>query len=176
MKVDIDKVRKLQQATLGRASFFLALLAACVALLASGCFKSQVQETVTVAPRPTMTPAQATPDLKARSAPSGVDAEMEAAGDALAHAMVALKGSRRDEALYYMDLARTRLTRRLNRATGNANVNSNPTRERLMGDLHKLDAAERSAHHNDYQQSAAQLHSISDELDLLNSSLIHPPN
>ena len=46
----------------------------------------------------------------------------------------------------------------------------------LINDLRELDSAERSARHNDYQQSVAQLHSISDELDRLNSSLIHPLN
>jgi len=101
---------------------------------------------------------------------------MEAAGDALAHAIVALKARRRDEALYYMNLARTRLTHHLNRSAADVNANSNPTRERLMNDLRELDAAERSARHNDYQQSVAQLHSITDELDRLNSSLIHPLN
>jgi uncharacterized protein YicC (UPF0701 family) len=135
-----------------------------------------VQETVTVAPRSTATPAMTV--ANSNPAPA-VDAEAEAAGDALAHAIVALKTRRRDEALYYMNIARTRLTRlthRLNHSAADGNANSDPTRERLMNDLRELDAAERSARHNDYQQSAARLHSINDELDRLNSSLIHPLN
>jgi hypothetical protein len=171
----MNKVRKLQRATLARVSLLLAV-GACVTLLASGCSESHVQEIVTVAPRATVTPAQATTDVSSRSVPATVDAETEAAGDALAHAMVALKARRRDEALSYMSLARTRLTRCLNRSAADANAKSNPTREHLINDLRELDSAERSARHNNYQQSAAQLHSISDELDRLNSSLIHPLN
>jgi uncharacterized protein YicC (UPF0701 family) len=178
MKVDLAKVSRRQRATRARVLLSLAI-GACVTLLASGCSRSHVQETVTVAPRATATPAQATTDVNSSSATPAVDAETEAAGDALAHAIVALKARRRDEALSYMNLARTRLTRltrRLNRSAADANANSNPTRERLISDLYELDAAERSARHNDYQQSATQLHSISDELDRLNSSLTHPLN
>ena len=170
----MDKVKKLQRATLARVSWLLDV-GACVTVLASGCFESHVQETVTVAPRATSSPAQAT-DINSTSLPAAVDVETEAAGDALAHAMVALKARRRDEALYYMNLARTRLTRRLNRSAANANATSNLTREHLINDLRELDSAERAARHNDYQQSTALLHSISDELDHLNSSLIHPLN
>lgn len=173
MKVDMAKVRKRHRAI--RARVFLSLaLGLCVTVLAFGCSRSHVQETVTVAPRATASPA--TRDTSSRSALITVDAETEAAGDAIAHATVALKARRRDEALYYMNLARTRLTRCLNHAAADGNANSNPTRERLINDLRELDAAERSARHNDYQQSRAQLHSISDELDRLNSSLIHSLN
>ena len=86
-------------------------IGACVTVLTSECSRSHVQETVTVAPRTTVSPAPATTDAKSSSASPAVDAETEAAGDALAHAIVALKTRRREEALYYMNLARTRLTR-----------------------------------------------------------------
>jgi hypothetical protein len=147
-----------------------------ITLFASGCSRSPVQETVTVAPRATKTPTQETANSNSVSAAPAVDAETEAAGDSLAHAIVALKNRHRDEALYYMNLARTRLMRRLNRTAAEANTNLNPTRELLINDLRELDAAETSARHNDYQQSAAKLHSISDELDRLNASLTHPLN
>jgi hypothetical protein len=175
MKVDTDKMTKPPRATLARASLLLTV-GACFTLFAAGCFESHEQETVTVAPRATVSPAPAATDANSRSAAPEVDAETEAAGDALAHAMVALKIKRRDEALYYMNLARTRLTRCLNRSAADAGANSNLTRERLMNDVRELDAAERFARHNDYQQSVAQLHQLSDELDRLNSSLIRPPN
>jgi uncharacterized protein YicC (UPF0701 family) len=148
-------------------------------LLFSGCFRAPVQETVTVAPRATVTPALAVTDDNSSVAVRPVGTETEAAGDALAHAIVALKTRRRDEALYYMNLARTRLTRLarpLNRADAAATASANPAREQLLSDLRELDAAERSARHNDYQQCATQLHSISDELDRLNSSLVRPLN
>src|SRR6266850_2660467 len=176
MKVDMANVRRSQRAHRTRVLLSLAI-GGCVTLLASECSRSHVQETVTVAPRATVTPARATTDDNSSSAPTAVDAE--AAGDALAHAIVALKARRRDEALSYMNLARarlTRLTRQLNRPAADANANSNPDRERLMSELRELDAAERSARHNDYQHSVAQLHSLSDELDRLSSSLIHPLN
>lgn len=166
MKAAMDKVRS-RHAIPALISLSLAFV---LALLA-GCSGSHVQETVTVAPRSTASPAQATTDVNSSPSPSGVDAETEAAGDALAHATVALKTRRRDEALYYMNVARTRLTHRLNRTATDGNASSNPTRERLMNDLRELDSAERSARHNDFQQSRAQLNSISDELDHLNSSL-----
>jgi hypothetical protein len=122
-----------------------------------------VQETVTVAPRAATTPTQATNATTAtRSAAPALDAETEAAGDALAHAIVALKTRHRDEALYYMNLGRTR---QLNPAE--ANANSNSTREHLINDLRELDNAERSARHNAYDQSRGQLLSISDDLDHL---------
>ena len=109
------------------------MLGACIALLASGCANSHNQETVTVAPRAAATQAtSATMGTNSSSTPPAVDAETEAAGDALAHAIVALKTRRRDEALYYMNLARTGLTRRLNRSAVDANANSNSTRERLI--------------------------------------------
>jgi hypothetical protein len=174
MKLDIVRTRPLASRT--RVLLSLAI-GACVTLLASECSRSHVQETVTVAPRASATPARATSDLNSSSASPAVDAE--AAGDAIAHAIVALKARRRDEALSYMNLARTQLTRlthQLNRPAAAANANSNPTLDRLIGDLRELDAAERAARHNDYQQSVAQLHTISDELDHLNSSLIHPLN
>src|SRR6267142_7067577 len=77
----------------------LLLLAtvACVLLLASECSKSRVEETVTVAPRSTATRPQATTSIKSSYPPPTVDAETEAAGDALAHAIVALKTKRRGE-------------------------------------------------------------------------------
>ena len=176
MKVDMANVRRSQRAHRTRVLLSLAI-GGCVTLLASECSRSHVQETVTVAPRATVTPARATTDDNSSSAPTAVDAE--AAGDALAHAIVALKARRRDEALSYMNLARTRLTRltrQLNRPADDANANSNPDRERLISELRELDAAERSARHNDYQHSVAQLHSLSDELDRLSSTLIHPLN
>jgi hypothetical protein len=172
MKADMDKVRMRRSAIPALISLSLALV---VALLA-GCSGSHVQETVTVAPRSTATPAQATTDVNSISSPAAVDAETEAAGDALAHATVALRTRRRDEALYYMNVARTRLTHRLNRTATDANASSNPTREHLMNDLRELDSAERSARHNDFQQSRAQLSSISDELDHLNSSPVRRLN
>lgn len=138
-----------------------------------------MQETVTVAPRATPIPSRATTDADYSSAPPAGDAEIEAAGDTLAHAIVALKARRRDESLYYMNLARTRLiqvTHRLNRSAAEANATSNPTRESLINALRELDAAERSARHNEYAQSGAQLALISDELDHLNSTLIHRQN
>jgi uncharacterized protein YicC (UPF0701 family) len=172
------KVRRRQRVPRTRVLLSL-VIGACVTLLASECSRSPVQETVTVAPRATVMPARAATDDNSSSTPPAVDAETEAAGDAVAHAIIALKTRRRDEALYYMNLARTRLTRltrQLNRSAADANANSNPTRERLMSDLRELDVAERSVRHNDYQQSVAELHSISDELDRLNSSLTHSPD
>lgn len=133
---------------------------ACILLLASECSKPHVQETVTVAPRAAATQSQET---NFSSAPPVAGAETEAAGDALAHAIVALKTRHRDEALSYMDLARIRLTRLLNHTSVSAN--SPPTRETLIGDLRELDAAERAARHNDYEQSRAQLLSLTNELD-----------
>jgi uncharacterized protein YicC (UPF0701 family) len=178
MQDEVDNRRKHGRTTRVRLLLSLAI-GACVTPLVTECSRSHVQETVTVAPRATASPSQATTDANYSSAHPAVDAETEAAGDALAHAIVALKTRRRDEALNYINLARTRLTRlthSLNHSAADANANSNPARERLMNDLRELDAAERSARHNDYQQSLAQLHSISDELDRLNSSLIHPLN
>src|SRR6185295_16754430 len=91
--------------THGRTTYarLLALLAviACLALLASDCSKSPVQETVTVAPRAGATPVPAIAVANSSSTPPTVDSETEAAGDALAHAIVALKARRRDEALRY---------------------------------------------------------------------------
>jgi len=58
MEEDTDKVDKTTARHAG-ASFFLLAVGACVTLLFSGCFESHVQETVTVAPRATVTPAQA---------------------------------------------------------------------------------------------------------------------
>jgi hypothetical protein len=178
MRVDIDKVRARPQVMATRVSWSFAL-GLCLALLGSGCSRPHVQETVTVAPRATPLPSRATTDADYSSVPLGVDAEMEAAGDILAHAIVALKARRRDESLYYMNLARTRLiqlTHRVNRSASEANATSNPTRESLSNDLRELDAAERSARHNDYAQSCAQLVLISDQLDHLNSSFIHRQN
>jgi hypothetical protein len=173
MKADMEKVRMRRRAITALAALSLATV---VALLA-GCFESHVQETVTVAPRSAATPALATTDAaNSISSAAAVDAETEAAGDALAHAAVALRTRRRDEALYYMNVARARLTHRINRTATDANANSNPTRERLMNDLRELDSAERSARHNDFQESRAQLSSISDELDHLNSSLVRRLN
>ena len=145
----------------------LLAIVACLALLTSDCSKSHVQETVTVAPRATTTPARAITVANSSSATRRVDAETEAVGDALSHAIVALKARRRDEALRYMNFARIRLTRLISRPAADATVNSNPTRERLIDDLRELDAAERSARHNDYLQSGAQLVSITNELDHL---------
>jgi len=152
--------------TCTRVLFSLAIVA-YVSLFASECSKSHVQETVTVAPRATATPASATTDVNSISRPPAVDAETEAAGDALAHAIVTLKTRRRDEALYYINLARTQLTRRLNRSSIDSQTNSNAIRQRLINDLRELDAAERSVRHGAYDQSRAQLLSISNELDHL---------
>jgi hypothetical protein len=162
-----DKVYKeIKQGRTTRGVLLSLAIGACVTLLAAECSRSHVQETVTVTPRAAATQAQATNATTAtRSAPPAVDAETEAAGDALAHAIVALKARHRDEALYYMNLGRTRLTRQLNPA--DANAISNSTREHLMNDLRELDTAERSARHNAYDQSRAQLLSISDDLDHL---------
>jgi hypothetical protein len=164
-----DKVYKgIKQGRTTRGVLLLLAIGACVTLLASECSRSHVQETVTVAPRAAATQAQAqatNATTATKSAPPALDAETEAAGDALAHAIVALKARHRDEALYYMNLGRTRLTRELNPA--DANANSNSTREHLSNDLRELDAAERSARHNAYDQSRAQLLSISNDLDHL---------
>jgi uncharacterized protein YicC (UPF0701 family) len=159
-------------------SFVIVL---CMTLIVvSGCSRSHVQETVTVAPRATPVPSRATTDAtNDSSAPLAVDAEVEAAGDTLAHAIVALKTKRRNESLYYMNLTRTRLirlTHRLNRSATEASAISNPARDSLINDLRELDAAERSARHNDYAQSGAHLILISDELDRLNASFIHRQN
>ena len=178
MRVGIDKVSARRQVMPARV-FLSFALGLCVTLLVSGCSRSHVQETVTVAPRAIATPSRATTDADYSSAPSAVDAELEAAGDNLAHAIVALKAKRREESLYYMNNARTRLirlTHRLNRSATEANATSNPTRESLINDLRELDAAERSARHNDYAQSGAQLALISDQLDHLTSSFIHRQN
>ena len=162
-----DKVDK--NGTNGRTShggvLLLLAIVACLALLAPDCSKSHVQETVTVAPRAAATPAPAITLANSSSATRTVDAETEAAGDALSHAIVALKTRRRDEALRYMNFARIRLTRLLNRT--DVNANSNSTREHVIGDLRELDAAERAARHDDYQQSGAQLLVITNDLDLL---------
>jgi len=178
MRSDQDKVKP-QRRGRGARVFLPAGFGLCVALLVSGCSRSHVQETVTVAPRATPVPAPREIDTSRSSFLPAVDRETEAAGDALAHAMVALKKKHRDEALYFMNLARTRLTgltRRLNHSVTDTSANSDPTHERLISDLRALDAAERSALHNDYQQSATQLHSLSDELDRLNSKLIDRQN
>lgn len=169
MQDDAEKERT--QAGITRARIFGSLaIGACVTLFAAECSKSPVQETVTVAPRATAKQAQATQattDASSTSAPSTVDAESETAGDVLAHAIVALKARRRDEALYYINLARAHLTRCLNRAAAGANANSNSTREHLTNALRELDIAERSARHNAYDQSRTQLLAISNELDHL---------
>jgi 3-oxoacyl-ACP reductase-like protein len=162
-----DNVDKIVTHTRARILLSLAI-GACLALLASDCSKSHVQETVTVAPRAAATPPVITA-ANSSSAPPTVDAETEAAGDALSHAMVALKARRRDEALRYMNFARIRLTHLINRTDMNANSNS--TRERLISDLRELDAAERAARHNEYEQSRAQLISITNELDRLTEGL-----
>ena len=115
-----DKVYKeiKQGRTTGGVLLSLAI-GACVTLLAAECSRSHVQETVTVAPRAAATPTQATNATTAtKSAPRAVDAETEAAGDALAHAIIALKTRHRDEALYYINLART-----------DSRANSTPPRE-----------------------------------------------
>ena len=172
MRVDRDKVGTRWRVSL---SFALGL---CITLIL-GCSRSHIQETVTVAPRATPIPSRATTDAEYSVAPPALDAEMEAAGDSLAHAIVALKAKRRDESLYYMNVARmrlARLTHRLSRSATEANATSNPTRESLLNDLRELDAAERSARHNDYAQGSAQLLLISEELDHLNSNLIHRQN
>jgi hypothetical protein len=164
MQDKLDKERKQRRNT--RGVVLSLVIGACVTLLASECSRSHVQETVTVAPRAAATPTKATNATTAtKSAHPAVDPETEAAGDDLAHAIVALKTRHRDEALYYMDLGRTRLTHQLNSA--NANANSNSTREHLINDLRELDTAERSARHNAYDQSRAQLLTISNDLDHL---------
>ena len=166
MQDNADKVKRQRRITRARVS--LSLLGACVVLLFSGCTRSHEQETVTVAPR---TPATRAPAATAvnnsNSLPPTVDAETEAAGDAIAHAIVALKTRRRDEALYYMNLARSRLTRRLNHSAVATNANSDSTRERLINELRELETAERSLRHNAFDQSRARLVTISDELDQL---------
>jgi len=155
-----------RQTTCTRVLFSLAIVA-YVSLFASECSRSHVQETVTVAPRATATPPSATTDVNSSPRPATVDAETEAAGDALAHAMVALKTRRRDEALYYINLARTHLTRRRDRPRIDSTTNSNWVRERLIHDLRELDVAEGSVRHGAYDQSRTQLLSISNELDHL---------
>jgi hypothetical protein len=165
----VDRSGAHGQTTRARALLSLAI-GACVAMLASDCSKSHVQETVTVAPRAAVSPAPTITVSNASPAPVTVDAETEATGDALAHAIVALKARHRDEALHYMDLARTRLTRLVNRTAADATAKSNPTRERLLSDLRALDVAERAARRNDYEQSGAELVSITNELDHLPQS------
>jgi hypothetical protein len=158
-------MRKQRQTTRGRVLLTLAI-GACFMLLASGCSKSHVQETVTVAPRPAATQPHATkgmPVSNVTSAPPTVGIEAEAAGDELAHAIVALKARRRGDALYYMSLARTRL----NRIAADTNANSNSTHERILTVLSELETAERDLRHNAYDQGSAQLRSISEELDHL---------
>jgi hypothetical protein len=168
MPDDVEKNGTNGQTAHARVLLLLATVA-FVALLASDCSKSHVQETVTVAPRAAATPAFAITIANSTSTPRTVDSETEAAGDALAHAIVALKARRRDEALRYINLARIRLTHLLNRT--DVNANSNSTHERLSSDLHQLDVAERAARHNDYEQSTAQLVSITNELDHLTDGL-----
>lgn len=170
MPDNVDKNGTNGRTTHGGVLLLLAIVA-CLALLASDCSRSHVQETVTVAPRAAATPAPAITLANSSSATRTVDAETEAAGDALSHAIVALKARRRDEALRYMNFARIQLTRLVNRPAAEAAANSNPTRERLIDDLRALDAAERSARHNDYVQSGAQLVSITNELDHLTEGL-----
>jgi len=177
MKTDKDNAGRVQRTRAG-ACLLLAISAGAV-LLAASCFQSPVQETVTVKPRSTTSPVMGTTEAKSIRQLNSVDIETEAAGDAIAHAIVALKTKHREEALYYMNLARARitgLTREFNRSPGDASANSDPTRESLLSDLRELDVAERSARHNDYQESVAQLHTISDQLDHLNSSLVHSLN
>ncbi len=148
-----------------RAGVLLSLgIGACVTLLASGCSKSHVQETVTIAPRAATTQAyatKATTVTNSNSAAPPVSIEAEAAGDELAHAVVALKARRRADALYHLSLARTRL----NRIAAGTNAKSNPTHERIIIVLSELDTAERGVRHNAYDQSSAQLLAISGELD-----------
>ena len=153
-----------------RARVLLLLAISACALLATECSRSHVQETVTVAPRSTATPAPtAIADANSISASPAVDIETEAAGDSLAHAIVALKSRRRDDALHFMSLAHTRL----NRVAAETNTKSDPTHERIVVILSELDAAERSLRHNAYEQSRAQLRLISDELDHLLLNLNH---
>ena len=165
MQDTVDKGRKQRRTT--RVGVLLSLaIGTCVMLLASGCSKSHVQETVTVAPRPAATQAhaiKATPVSNSPSAPPAVGIEVEAAGDELAHAVVALKARRRADALYYMSLARTRLIR----IAADTNAKSNSTHERILTVLSELETAERELRHNAYDQGSAQLRSISDELDHL---------
>jgi hypothetical protein len=171
MSVGIDKHKA------RHAARSAALVVLCVTLFAPGCSRSHIQETVTVASRAATAPIQET--AVSDDGPRALDVETEAAGDAVAHAIVALKKKRRDEALYYMNLAHSRLTvlqRRVSRPAVNESASVSPTRERLMIDLLKLESAERFARRNDYQQSATELHSINDELDHLNATLNHPLN
>lgn len=165
MQDNVDNGRNEGRTT--RAGVLLSLaIGACVTLLASGCSKSHVQETVTVAPRPAATQARATnatPGTTFTSARPADGIEVEVAGDELAHAVVALKAKRRGDALYYLSLARTRL----NRIAADTNAKSNPTHERILIVLSELDNAEREVRHNYYDQSRAQLLSISGELDHL---------
>jgi len=161
----LNKVRKQRQTTRAGALLTLAIGASFI-LLAYGCSKSHVQETVTVAPRPSATQAHApktTPINNSTSAPPSIGIEAEAAGDELAHAVVALKTRRRGDALYYMSLARARLIR----IAAGTNAKSNPTHEHVIKVLNELDTAEREVRHNAYDQSSAHLLSISDELDHL---------
>ena len=148
-----------------RTGVLLSLaIGVCVTLLASGCSKSHVQETVTIAPRAATTQAyatKATTVTNSNSAIPPVSIEAEAAGDELAHAVVALKARRRADALYHMSLARTRL----NRIAAGTNAKSNPTHERIIIVLSELDTAERGVRHSAYDQSSAQLLAISGELD-----------
>lgn len=166
----VEKNKTKGRSTHARVLLLLAIVA-CLALVASDCSKSHVQETVTVAPRTTATPAPAITIANFSSGTRTLDAETEATGDALSHAIVALKGRRRDEALHYMNFARIQLTRLVSRFAANTTGDSNATRERLIEDLHELDAAERSARRNDFVQSAAQLVSITNELDHLSEGL-----
>ena len=78
-----------------------------------------------------------------------------------------------------MNLARTRLMRRLNRTAAEANTNLNPTRELLINDLRELDAAETSEHavSNDYQRERCETPSRSaTNLTASTASLTHPLN
>ncbi len=130
MQDNVDNGRNEERTT--RAGVLLSLtIGVCVTLLASGCSKSHVQETVTVAPRAASTQVHATKATmvtNSNSAAPAVGIEAEAAGDELAHAVVALKARRRADALYYMSLARTRL----NRIAAGTNAKSNPTHERII--------------------------------------------
>src|SRR6266851_5507963 len=144
MQDNVDNERNERRTT--RAGVLLSLaIGACVTLPASGCSKSHVQETV--APRAATTQAHATKATmvtSSNSAAPAVSIEAEAAGDELAHAVVALKARRRADALYYMNLARTRL----NRIAAGTNAKSNPTHERIFIVLSELDTAERGLRHN----------------------------
>jgi hypothetical protein len=165
MQDNVDRGKKQWQTT-GVVVLLSLAIGAFVTLLASGCSKSHVQETVTVAPRPSATQAhvpKTTPINNSTSAPPSIDIEAEAAGDELAHAVVALKARRRGDALYYMNLARARLIR----IAAGTNAKSNPTHEHVIKVLSELDTAEREVRHNAYDQSSAHLLSISDELDHL---------